>query len=230
QYREALRINPADVLGLSNLAVAQYRKGRFDEAIIHYRAVTKLKPLSGSAHVDLGVALHRSGKLDDAIEHYLLGVRLEPGQPGAHSNLAIALLDKRRFQEARAELVRSLELFPAGDSQRRGIEAVLRDCDRKIALEARLPAILQGKDKPANAEEGLELAQICYAKKRFLAAARLFAESAKGAARSFAAPGLSHRYNAACAAAMVGCGYDVEAAEISNDERTEWRKQALTWL
>ena len=38
------------------------------------------------------------------------------------------------------------------------------------------------------------------------------------------------RYNAACAAALAGCGQGEDAAKIDAKERDRWRKQALDWL
>jgi serine/threonine-protein kinase len=39
-----------------------------------------------------------------------------------------------------------------------------------------------------------------------------------------------HRYNAACAAALAGCGRGEDGAKLSGAERTRWRKQAREWL
>ena len=39
-----------------------------------------------------------------------------------------------------------------------------------------------------------------------------------------------HRYNAACAAALAGCGQGQDAAGLDEKERARLRKQALDWL
>jgi eukaryotic-like serine/threonine-protein kinase len=41
---------------------------------------------------------------------------------------------------------------------------------------------------------------------------------------------VQHRYNAACAAALAGCGQGEYAAQLSDKERARLRQQALTWL
>jgi hypothetical protein len=43
-------------------------------------------------------------------------------------------------------------------------------------------------------------------------------------------PHVSHRYNAACAAALAGCGLGEDAGKLSDAERARWRKQARQWL
>src|SRR5262249_13062402 len=40
----------------------------------------------------------------------------------------------------------------------------------------------------------------------------------------------SLRYNAACAAALAGCGQGNDAAKLDDKERSRLRKQALEWL
>jgi hypothetical protein len=39
-----------------------------------------------------------------------------------------------------------------------------------------------------------------------------------------------YRYDAACAAALVGCGRGGDGAELSDAERAHWRVQARRWL
>ncbi len=39
-----------------------------------------------------------------------------------------------------------------------------------------------------------------------------------------------HRYNAACAAALAGCGRGEDAEELDDAGHARWRQQALGWL
>jgi hypothetical protein len=100
-----------------------------------------------------------------------------------------------------------------------------------LYLDERLPAILYGKDKPANTFEKLTLAIMCgQHKKLYAASTRFYAEAFSDL------PGLmedrvnQHRYNAACAAALAGCGQGGDAAKLDAAKRAELRKQALEWL
>jgi hypothetical protein len=107
----------------------------------------------------------------------------------------------------------------------------LQECERWLALEKRLPAVLQGQAKPASAAERLALAQLCQRHKEFYAAsARFYAEAfaeEPGLAQDLRA---GHRYNAACAAALASAGRGHDAAKLDDPERARLRQQALGWL
>jgi hypothetical protein len=100
-----------------------------------------------------------------------------------------------------------------------------------LALEQKLPAILKGDDKPADVQERLLLAQMCQKhKKLYAAAARFYAEALDAQPKLARDPGNGHRYNAACAAALAGCGQGQDAAPLDDKERTRLRQQARDWL
>ncbi len=111
-----------------------------------------------------------------------------------------------------------------------GITQQQQLCDHLLALEARLPAVLQGKDRPANATERLQFANICAFQKRYAAAAQLRLEAFTATPRLADDLNAGHRYNAACAAALAGCGQGADASKLGQAERERWRKQARQWL
>jgi hypothetical protein len=97
-------------------------------------------------------------------------------------------------------------------------------------LDARLPAVLAGDEKPTSAAEQLEFALLCYGKKAHVSGARL-ARAAFDAEPKLAENVVeATRYNAACAAAQAGCGQGKDAADLDDAERARWRRQALEWL
>jgi serine/threonine-protein kinase len=106
----------------------------------------------------------------------------------------------------------------------------VRGVERALVVQGRMPALLRGEASFAGNDERVLLARLCHTPKHGLhqAAARLYAEA-------FAAqPGLAddkegHRFRAACAAALAGCGQGKDAPATSQ-ERVRWRKQALEWL
>jgi serine/threonine-protein kinase len=107
---------------------------------------------------------------------------------------------------------------------------LLSKCERFIKLERKLPAILNGKEQLAN-NERLECAQMCLLKKWYTAAARLYQNTFSLVPESAIRVPSGVRFEAACAAALAGCGQDsAHAPGLKKVERTGWRKQALEWL
>src|SRR5262249_28121405 len=97
-------------------------------------------------------------------------------------------------------------------------------------LDNRLPAVLQDKDKPQDSAERLGFAHLCQRHRhRYAAATRFYAE-AFAEQPALAARLDSHRYNAACAAALAGCGQGEDAAGQSPAQLLAMRLRALTWL
>jgi serine/threonine-protein kinase len=228
-YRQVLRTDPGFAQAHANLGIALVEAGQADEALAHFRQAVRIDPKLAAAHYNLGLALSARGQLAKAIDHYRQAVTIDPGIAQAHGALGQALLALGRFRDARAATRRCLDLLPANNPVRTKVAQQLRHCEHMLALEARLPAVLQGKDRPA-APECLQLADICRLKRRYAAAARL-AEKAFGDKPQLADDvQAGHRYNAACAAALAGCGRGEDGDKLSAEERARWRKQARAWL
>jgi hypothetical protein len=99
-----------------------------------------------------------------------------------------------------------------------------------LILDAKLRAILDGTAKPANAAEQIEFAHLCMLKKHHAAVARFFREAFTAEPKLAEAVPAGHRYNAACSAALAGCGQGKDADRLDDKERALWRQQALEWL
>jgi len=166
----------------------------------------------------------------EAVGYYRAALAVRPGAAVVYQHLAIAMLAQGRFREARDASRSGLDLLPQGQPERTYFTNQLRRCEHLLALEGRLPVVLQGQDKPANTAERFEFIKLCTIKQQYDAAARLYSEA-------FAAtPSLAddlkggHRYNAACAAALAGCGRGEDGAKLSEMDRASWRKLAREWL
>ena len=96
------------------------------------------------------------------------------------------------------------------------------------ALDVRLAAIVQGKEQPRDSPDRLQLAQRAYQKGLHVTAARLWADALAAQPRLGDDRQAQHRYNAACAAALAGCGMGKEAP--SADARARLLVQAHEWL
>jgi serine/threonine-protein kinase len=190
--------SPANPVFLFAQGLAEFRRGRFDQAVSAMRgdAGRVLRP---APRLVLAMALHRSGKTAEA-----------------RQTLAAAVVDPRwTANPAR---------FPSDWSSH-----VLRR-EAEALILPNLPAFLDGKYQPQDNGERLALLGAGQFANRPLALARLYAAA-------FAAdPGLTedlaagHRYRAAGAAVLAGCGRGEDAPGLGEAEGKRWRDQARHWL
>jgi tetratricopeptide (TPR) repeat protein len=165
----------------------------------------------------------------EAIAAYRQAIRIRPDYAEAHCNLGNVLQRQGRYREA-------LDAYRLGHdlgSRRQGwrypsAEWVHR-AERLTALEARLPAVIRGADKPKDGAEGIILADMAYKAGRNGASARLYDEAFRSEPRLAEDTNSANRYNAACAAALAGAGRGEDKLTDEN-EKARWRKQAVEWL
>jgi hypothetical protein len=101
---------------------------------------------------------------------------------------------------------------------------------RQEQQEHKLSAVLRGLERPADAGERIELARMCATKQLYRAAFRFYTEAFGERPGQANDQTTRHRYNAACAAALAGCGRGKDALLFECSERAGWRRQALRWL
>src|SRR5262249_61588161 len=101
---------------------------------------------------------------------------------------------------------RCLGLLPPNDPLRPFVTQQLRQCERSLALEVKLPALLRAGAKPADAAERLDLAQVCRWKRLYAASARFYAQAFTDQPELADDLGQGHRHHAACAAALAAAG------------------------
>ena len=106
----------------------------------------------------------------------------------------------------------------------------VRECERLVELDGKLSGILEGKTTPASPDERIELAVLCSLKRLHRAAVRFYEEAFAAKPALAINPDAFHRYNAACAAALAGCGQGKDADKLDGMERGRLRRQALDWL
>src|SRR5262245_32513438 len=76
-----------------------------------------------------------------------------------------------------APLKKVVDLLPSRDPRREQVQQPVQQCQRQVILDNKLPAVLQGTEKPANAAERIEFAQLCALKKLHTAAARFYRDA-----------------------------------------------------
>jgi len=231
EYRKAIDLDPKHAFAHNNLGNALLQKGRLDEAIAEYQEALRLKKDDAEAHNGLGVALLHKGQIDDAIAEFREAIRLKKDFAEVHNNLGHALRDKGQFAEALTFLRRGHELGSKNPRWAYPSAQWVKECERLVELDAKLPKVLKGEVQPADVSESLAMAQICQLHKSLYAAAVHFYTDAFAAQPQLADDlRLQHRYNAACAAAMAGSGLGKDSDKLDAKERARLRKQALDWL
>ncbi|PWT90381.1 MAG: hypothetical protein C5B56_05470 [Proteobacteria bacterium] len=228
--RKAIELKPDFANAYYNLGNALKSCQQFTEAEAAYRKTIGLNPEFTDAYNELGGALLDQQKYAEAEAAYRKAISLVPEYTPAYHNLGFVLMQQLQFDQAAQALKKAAELFSANNPYREKARRLEQRCLRYAVLETRLPDIQGDSEKPASAADQRDLAQLCMLKKHHAAAARFF----QGA---FAAePGLadaiseSTRYNAACAAALAGCGQGKDAGSLNEKERALWRQQARDWL
>jgi len=230
-FRQAIAHDDS-VEGHINLGAALQARKRLDEAVEQYRRAVKLRPHYVVSHNNLGVALREQKQFAEAVTCLRKAVELDGNYAIGWCNLGHTLRQHGEFTEALAALRRGHQL----NVKHKGWDLVsaqwVRDAERSIALEKKLPAFLRGDIAPADGREQLQLGALCFAKKQYAAAARFYAAAFAGADKLSAWPNdlKASRPDAACAAALAAAGADTTAKPLTDSDRAELRGQVRTWL
>jgi tetratricopeptide (TPR) repeat protein/serine/threonine protein kinase len=225
--QKAIELEPKFAPAHYTLGNAVRHKGDLDGAVVAFRAAITLKPDYADAHNDLGAALGAKGRVDEAIAEFQEAIRLKKDYPEAHCNLGGVLKQKGEFRQALDEVRRGHELGSRQPGWRYPSAQWVREAEQLVALDAKLPKVVKGEAQPADSAEQLALAKLCQEHKKLYAAAVRFYEEAFAAEPKLMAP---NRYNAACVAALAGCGQGSDAEKLDDQGRCRLRGQALAWL
>jgi serine/threonine protein kinase/Tfp pilus assembly protein PilF len=213
--------------GLGTVLIAQ---GFADQGCLELRKSVKLQPDVAWCQYELGKALAENGQLPDAVAAYRRAIELQPDNVEAYCNLGIALERQAKFAEALAVLERGHELEAMRPRSKNMTAKWLRDCKRIIELEHKLPELVSGQLQPVDIEDRASFINACHFTKCFAASARLRAQVLADKSIPADKLPLFYRYNAACAAALAGCGLGVDCGQTTDEDRARLRRQALEWL
>jgi serine/threonine protein kinase/tetratricopeptide (TPR) repeat protein len=229
-HQKAIELEPLFAVAYHNLGLVLQDQRRPAEAIAAYQKAIALEPKFARAYHNLGTVLYGEKRLPEAVAAYQKAIELEPTYASAHAALGQALLRQGLFAQAAAATQKALDLFPASHPLRAGVQRQQKQAQEFVALEKRLPLVLENKED-AGPNELLALAQMCQQyRKRNASAARLYQEAFQAQPRLADDLGKQHRYNAACSAALAGCGQGEEAAKLMAEEKSKLRHQARDWL
>ena len=121
-------------------------------------------------------------------------------------------------------------LADKGDEARRERGVFLDSDPRFLALDARLAAVLKGKETPKDEVERTRLAYRAYQKSLHGASARLFAEAFANDPKLADDRQAQNRYNAARAASLAASGQGKDEPPPDDSSKANLRRQARDWL
>jgi tetratricopeptide (TPR) repeat protein len=226
-YHKAIDCRPDYAEAYYNLGNILRAQKKLAEAVAAYQKALTLRPDFPEAYLGVGIALQAQKKLAEAVAAYQKALTLRPDYALAYANLGHLLRDQKKLAEAVAAFRKADQLLPNQPLIRNN----LRQTERLLELDRRLPALFSGKAKPGGPREQLELALFCVAyKERYRAAVRFFADALAAEPKLADDLQAQHRYNAACAAALAAAGKGVDASKLDAKERARLRQQALDWL
>jgi tetratricopeptide (TPR) repeat protein len=168
----------------------------------------------------VGMALYRAGLWKEAIDALEQARAMRKGAEAvdcffrAMSHWQLGQKEEAREWYERA--LRQMDNAPPRDGE------ALRLCQEAEDL-------LLWNKQPKDAAQRLALAEVHQEGKQYSTATRFYSETFAIQPGLTANP-LVHRYNAACAAALAGCGQGKDAADLPEKEGIRLRKQALAWL
>ena len=231
EYRKAIELDPKLAPAHNNLGMVLKSKNQLDPAVAELRKAIELDPRCAMAHYNLGIAFTAKNQLDEASAEYKKAIDLQADYYAeANCNLAGIL-------QSQGQLSASLDFYKRGHAAgsnrkdwRYPSAQWVANAERLVRLEAKLADVLEGKATATDNRERLGLAEVCRLKRRYVAAARLYADAFTADPKLADDLKAGHRYNAACSAALAAAGQGSDADKLDDHEHRRLRQQALAWL
>ena len=228
----------------NNIGIVQSHNGRATKALASYEQARTIQERLARDHPEspdfastLGGTLHNMAvidlgrrqfdnaraKLTRAIEWQRKALAVNPGHPSYRQFLANHLTVLILAAEGRGQT-------DVANEARRDLAELAASDPATAILDARLNAVLNKKETPRNDAERLRLAYRANEKGLQALSTRLFAEALANEPGLADDRGTQHAYNAACVAALAGCGRSKDSPQPDEALRAKLRRQALEWL
>src|SRR5262245_15056736 len=181
-----------------NLGDALARKGRSDEAMVHYDEAITLQPDYADAYYNRGTVLLAKGRVDEAIADLAKTLEMHPYDADAHTSLGNALLQKGSPREAIAQYVTALALAPQDAHSRNNLAWILATAsDSSIRDGAKAVEFAEEAVQLSGGREPLFLRTLAaaYAESGRFSEAIAVAQQAAGIAKMQAKPDMAKRLN-----------------------------------
>jgi tetratricopeptide (TPR) repeat protein len=149
----ALKAYPWHVPLHSDLASAEMKNGRNEEAIALLQKALALNPDYAVAHVDLVSVLAGQGRIGEATAHFRRAVEIDPGDYDAYINMGIALGDQGDIEGAMAHFRKAVEISPENP-------VPYHDLGTALASQGRIDEAIPCFRKAVDIDPNYEAAQV----------------------------------------------------------------------
>ena len=172
------------------------------------------------------------GRLDEAIAEYREAIRLKKNNAEAHCNLGLSLLQKGQFRQALRHCAAVMTSAPRTRAGAYPSAQWVREAEQLVRLDDQASRLSLGQKFSPRMRRASRLRPVVPIAPQgaYAAAARFYREAFAEEPKLADDLNAQHRYNAACAAALAGCGQGVDADKLDAKERARLRQQALDWL
>lgn len=134
-YEELVQAAPNNPVLITNLAIVEYKAGRYEDAIRHSQAALKLQPDLLAANLFLGASYIELQEPARAVEPLSKVVEAQPNERNARLMLAGAMLSLERFEEAAAHYQKAAELSPDNAKVWYGLGQSYESLSRRALVE-----------------------------------------------------------------------------------------------
>jgi Flp pilus assembly protein TadD len=155
EYREALRLDPAHMPAIIDLAAALTARGELDEAIALSTRGLSIRSEDAELQNNFGVALKAKGQLAEAEARFREAARIRPEYATAWFNLGTTLASEGKSAEALEPLTRALALEPRNAGYHANLGAVLAGLGRMDEAESRYRQAIELDPGSARARNNL---------------------------------------------------------------------------
>jgi tetratricopeptide (TPR) repeat protein/serine/threonine protein kinase len=225
--KKRVGLEPRDEVAFLYLGNALMELRQFSAAEQAFRKLIALNPAQPAGQYGLGNARREQGDLAGARAAFEKAIQLAPHFAEAHCNLGNVLRSQGDFAASCKSLKEGERLAGFRKTWTYPSSKWLRESQRLLALEKKLPGVLHGE--AIRTEDRLALAEMCWRyKKRYRDAADQYAQAFAEDLKAEGDLANQHCLNAACAAALAAA---LAAAQpIDEKEQVRLRKRALGWL
>jgi len=112
QFREAMRLNPADPSTYTYFGTFYEQTGQYEKALEAYNHTLSLDPLDYNTRIRTGFLLHGLQRYAEAEEHYRKALSIDPGNAQAWGNIGLICISTSRLAEAEEAYRKAIEIEP----------------------------------------------------------------------------------------------------------------------